>query len=300
MAAQQLGEQLQGSMTDMPVDDLRRWVEAAIPKSSVGVERVLDTVVEAGSRGIPIRVYRPVQDEALPVLVWFHSGGFAMGSPELGDDICRRLANEVECIIVSIDYRLAPEHPYPAALEDGLAVYNWVQAAPELLGPTLDRIGVAGESAGGNLAMALALKCRDCGLRLPDCQVSIYGTAEMRISNPEYGDLPFLTNDDIRWFWHAYLAEGSSSSDPYVSPAAAPDLSGLSPLLVLTAEHDPTRDATEEFARRVEAAGGEVELRRYLGVQHGFLGMAAYLAPAREALRDCTAFLQQHLQRASR
>lgn len=299
LLAEQMHQGLGGaSLTDLDLAQMRALVEQiASAPPEVTVHSVEDRIVDGPDVTIPIRIYRPDDAPDLPALVWLHGGGFALGSLETGDDICRRLCSAAGIVVINVDYRLSPEHPYPAALDDCMAVYAWARAEKRA-GDGIDgaRVAVAGDSAGGNLAMAMSLRCRDESLPLPSCQVSIYGTAEMVISNPELGDLPFLANEDVEWFWSAYLPEPECADHPYVSPARASVLSDLSPLLVVTAEHDPTRDASEDYARRVLEAGVEVEIRRYPLMYHGFFGRPGMFAEAAQAHRDVVEFLSRHLE----
>lgn len=288
-------ESFGGSMTALPIEQLRAATEAMIPTSPVAVGRVVDTTVQSGERDVPVRLYWPTGDSPpRGVLLWLHGGGFALGGLALGDDLGRRFCEALQLVVVNVDYAVAPEHPFPAALEDVTAVYQWLRSAPDVLaGCDSTRVGVGGESAGGNLAMVLSLRCRDEGLVPPVCQLSVYGTAECVISNPELGDLPFLTVEDVEWFWAAYTDQ---RDHPYVSPARAASLQGLPPLLMVTAEHDPTRDASESYARRMSAEGGRARVTRLPGVHHGFFGMLDVLEESRQAFDEAVGFIRASIQ----
>lgn len=262
--------------------------------SPVAVTSVEDVTVQGPGGPIPVRVYRRDPGTPAPVLVWLHGGGFVLGSLTMGDDVCRRIASALGAVVVNVQYRLAPEHPYPAALDDSLNVYLWAHSRPEVLGPVTGRVAVGGDSAGGNLTLALAQKIRDDALPPLTCQLSVCGAAGEMVPNPEFGELPFLTSHDILWYWKQYLSDPALRNDPYVDPARATDLSGLPPLMVITAEYDASRDGTEQYARRVAAAGGQATVNRYPGTTHGFF-LARDTEPAQDARRDAVAFLKEHL-----
>lgn len=284
-----------GTMTSVPLAELRAMTDGMIPPSAIEVGRVIDANVPSPDREIPVRIYWPTaSDSPTGALLWLHGGGFALGGLALGDDLSRRLCEALQVVVVNVDYAVAPENPFPAALDDCSAVYEWIRSTPvELSGANTTQVAVAGDSAGGNLAMVLSLKCRDEGLPLPACQVSIYGTAECVVSNPGLGDLVFLTSEDAEWFWDNYTAE---RDNPYVAPLRAESVAGLPPLLVVTAEHDPTRDASERYAERVAAEGGVATANRYPGVHHGFFGLVDLLDESRAAFSHVVTFIAEYLE----
>lgn len=292
--ADALAAAVPGGLTALPLAAMRQAADQ-LPASPVTVARVTETTVPGPGGPVPVRVYRRNPAGPAPALLWLHGGGFVLGSLAMGDDLCRRLANATGAVVVNVAYRLAPEHPYPSALEDCAAVYRWAHRRPDALGPVTGLVAAGGDSAGGNLAMALALRARDDGLPPMACQLSVYGTADMVVTNPELGDVPFLTAGDCHWFWDRYVPDPARRADPHVNPARAASLQGLPPLLAITAEHDPTRDGTEEYARRVAAAGGHAIIRRYPGMAHGFFLMPD-LEQARAAFTDATAFLTEYLR----
>jgi acetyl esterase len=283
-----------GGLTSLPVEAMRQSVELTAVPSPFEVARVEDATVEGPGGAIPVRIYHRDPGTPSPVLIWLHGGGFVLGTLTIGDDICRRIASALGAVVVNVQYRLAPEDPYPAGLDDCQSVYQWAHSRPAELGPVTGRVAVGGDSAGGNLTMALAQKARDGSLAPMTCQLSVYGTADTVVTNPELGDVPFLTSEACHWFWNHYLPDPALRDDPYVNPARAADLSGLAPLMAITAEHDPTRDGTEAYARRVAAAGGQVIAKRYPGMAHGFFSMQD-LQVARDALADAVSFLRDHL-----
>ena len=226
--------------------------------------------------GVPVRVYQPDAPEALrPLIVYLHGGGWVMGDLEMHDPTCRTLANAAGAVVVNVAYRLAPEHPYPAACDDALEATVWAveRASTWRADPTLTF--VAGTSAGANLAAAVALRWRDeqRGPALAG-QVLIYPVLDSRMDTPSYrenGSGFFLTADQMRFYWEAYVHDDVDRRHPFASPSRAADLADLAPAVVVTAEHDPLRDEGEDYARRLNEFGGLIELIRVPGQIHGFL-----------------------------
>lgn len=256
----------------------------------------VDNLAAGGPAGpIPIRVYTPEREGALPVLVYFHGGGWVLGDLESHDAVCRGLANAANCLVVSVDYRLAPEHKFPAAAEDAYAATQWVAENAAGLGGDPDRIAVAGDSAGGNLAAVVALMARDRGGPALVYQLLIYPVTDPALDTPSCHDNAqgyFLTLDSMRWFWNHYLRSEADRENPYAAPLRAQDMRGLPPALVITAEFDPLRDQGEAYAARLSAAGVPAELRRYDGMIHGFFSMGAVVDQAGVAMNDIGAKLQ--------
>jgi len=244
-----------------------------------------------GPRGeIPVRIYTPEGRAPFPVLVYFHGGGWVIGNLDTHDPLCRHLANAAGCVVVSVDYRLAPEHPYPAAAEDAYAATRWTAANAVALGTDAARLAVGGDSAGGNLAAVVALMARDRGGPPLVFQLLVYPVTDTPASDhPSYrenADGYFLTRDMMHWFWSHYCGRDVDVADAYLCPLRARDLGRVAPALVITAEFDPLRDEGEAYAGRLREAGVPVRLRRYPGMIHGFFGMGALLTKAREATRD--------------
>jgi acetyl esterase len=222
--------------------------------------------------------------------VYLHGGGWVVGSIESHDPVCRRLAARTPCVVVSVDYRLAPEHPFPAGLEDAWAATEWVAAHAAELGA--DRVAVGGDSAGGNLAAVVALRARDRGLPLA-LQVLIYPVIDADLDSPgyrEHGEGVNLTRAKMAWYWERYLA-GADGFAPEASPLRAADLAGVAPALVQTAEHDPLVHEGEAYAHALEAAGVPVALTRYDGQIHGFVRLAALCPRAFDAFAEIQAAL---------
>jgi acetyl esterase len=251
------------------------------------VAHVHDRRVPGPAGEIPVRLYRPRSGEALPLLVFLHGGGFVVCDLDTHDPICRLLANAVDCAVLSVDYRLAPEAKFPAAPEDCYAATCWAAAHAGELGADPSRIAVAGDSAGGNLAAVVAQLARDRSGPTLAHQLLIYPVTHHAFDTASYRENAegyFLTRGMMEWFWNHYLEKPEHGQDPLASPLVAKDVSGVAPATVITAEFDPLRDEGEAYAERLRRAGVPVELQRYDGMFHGFFAMTEMLDPAREAV----------------
>jgi acetyl esterase len=260
------------------------------------VARIEDLEIPGPAGAIPARLYVPAADGTPPVVVYYHGGGWVLGGIDSHDGTCRALANASGAAVVSVDYRLAPEHPFPAAVEDAWAALEWVAANAAEIGGDPSRLAVAGDSAGGNLAAVVAIQARDTGAPALRGQLLVYPVTDATMSHPsieENASGYFLTKADMEWFFGHYAPE--RPDDWRLSPLAAADLSGLAPALVLTAEYDPLRDEGEAYARRLDDAGVPVELIRKDGLIHGFFGMAADVDEARDAMDRSGAALRAWL-----
>jgi len=275
---------------EQPVEDTRRVTaqrRMALPPGPQVRESDHQVPVEGAS--ILGRLYVPPQatgtstnaDAPLPVLVWFHGGGFAIGSvAESGAD-CRHLAVGAGCAVFSVEYRLAPEHQYPTALQDAVAAIRWLRAHAEELGLDASRVAVGGDSAGGALATCASLWLRDHGARVPCFQALIYPITDLSsLDTPSYlenAEGKYLTRASMQWFRSQYVPDASKHAEAYVSPLRAESLRGLPAALVITAEYDPLRDEAEAYAARLREAGVPVKLERYAGMIHGFFSMHDHL-----------------------
>ena len=243
---------------------------------------------------IPLRLYANDHDGLRPALVYFHGGGFVFGNLDTHDAVCRALAKESGAVVIAVDYRLAPEHKFPAAVDDSFAATVWIAANAERLGIDAKRIAVGGDSAGGNLATVVAMRCRDAGGPKLAAQVLIYPVADVSTfeteSHRELGEGYFLTRAAMEWFTGHYLASAEHKRHPEASPLLAPNLSGLPPALVITAEFDPLRDEGEAYAKRLQQAGVPVTVTRYPGMIHGFVSMLGVLSGGRQAIREAAQF----------
>jgi acetyl esterase len=257
------------------------------------VAQVEDRTVPGPHGDIPVRIYRPVDVTGLPVLVWLHGGGWTIGSVECHDPITRAIANAAECVVLSVDYRLAPEHPFPAPLDDCWAALQWVAANASDFGGDPDRIAVGGDSAGGNLSAVCALLARDAGAPQLALQLLVYPVTDGARDTESYttnGTGYLLERSQMDWFYDCYLRDGVDSSDWRVSPLRVPSLEGVAPALVITAEFDPLRDEGEAYAKRLADAGVPVTLARYDGMIHAFFGLTATFDDAHDALaQSCDA-----------
>ena len=236
---------------------------------------------------IPVRVYTPEGRVPQPILVYFHGGGFVIGSLDSHDPICRVLASRIPAIVVAVDYRLAPEHPFPAAAEDAYAATCWVAAHARDFGGDAGRIAVAGDSAGGNLSAVVSLLARDRGGPSLAHQLLIYPVTDFSFETRSHIDNAegyFLTRPLMEWFLGQYFSGPTPRSDPRFAVLRAPDLRGLPPATVVTAEFDPLRDEGESYAARLRAAGVPAELTRTDGMFHGFFGMPAVFPQAETAI----------------
>lgn len=242
---------------------------------------------------IPLRVYVPRDpaSEALPLLVYIHGGGYVIGSRDSHDVPCRHLALGGDCIVVSVDYRMAPEHPYPQPVDDCWAAVNWIADNAATLGACPDRIAIGGDSAGGNLATVMCLKAREAGTPSFVYQLLIYpGTDKSRsqASHTELAQGYRLTRPLLDWFMgHYFSGDAVRADDPYASPLQAEDLSGLPPALVISAGYDPLRDEDIAYHEKLRAHGTPSVHLHYPGMIHGFINMTAALDVARECLAEC-------------
>jgi acetyl esterase len=259
--------------------------------ASEPVAEVSDFVLTGPAGPIAARMYRPYTHRPLPVLAYFFGGGWVLGSLETGDPVCRRLANAADCAVVSIAYRRAPEHPFPAAVEDCYAAACWLAENGDGQG-----LAVGGASSGGNLAAAVAMLARDRDGPSLAFQLLVYPPVDHRAATPsrrEPVERPFFGPEDLAWCWSHYLADPPDGESPSASPLRANDLGGLPPALVITAEVDPLRDEGELYAARLRSAGVPAELVRFDGVMHGFFSLADELDAAVEAQELAAAALRQ-------
>jgi acetyl esterase len=244
---------------------------------------------------IPVRFYTPSGSGPFPILVFFHGGGWVIGNRETHDATSRALTNAAGCIVASIDYRLAPEHKFPAAMEDSYAATRWIADHATSIGADPARIAVGGDSAGGNLAATVSLAARERGGPPLVFQLLIYPVTDHAYDTPSYkenADGYFLTRDAMVWFWNHYLDREADGRNPLASPLRASDLRSLPPAFVMTAEYDPLRDEGEMYAKRLRDAGVPVTLTRYDGTIHGFFIMGNALSVARRGMQDAAAALR--------
>jgi acetyl esterase len=260
----------------------------------IPVGPVRDLTVDGAVGPLRARWYSPrAGGPTRPLVVFFHGGGWVVGDLDTHDQPCRLLARYADVNVLSVDYRLAPEHPFPAAAEDAVASFAWAVAHAAELGADASRVAVAGDSAGGNLAAVVAQVTRDAGVTQPVAQLLLYPGADGSVSRPSkalFAEGFFLTRKQMDWYWDTYRAD-APSTDQRLSPLLNPDLSGLAPAVLTTAAFDPLRDEGEAYADALRAAGSTVVLRRAPGLVHGYFSMTGISrASLDESLAVCGAF----------
>ena len=280
-------------LTELPIAagrEMFRAMQAGAPE--IEVVRVTD--VTAGT--VPVRIYRPTGDGPFPVVMMFHGGGWVIGDLDTADCQSREVCRGVEALVISVDYRLAPEHPFPAAAEDCYAATLWAasNAGDHDGNPAL--LALAGDSAGGNLAAVVAQMLRDRGGPGVVFQLLVYpvtdGVHFDRASYRDNAEGYLLTAESMRWFWDHYVPTAQDRHNPYASPLLATDLSALPPALVMTAQFDPLRDDGEDYARALAAAGVDARFIRYDGFIHGFFAHTRTVDATREAMSAACAALR--------
>ena len=289
-------------MTSLPVDVLRKYVRessTAYPRLDVPLASVVDRTIPGPGGALPVRVYMPVGVGPFPLVVYFHGGGWVVGDLDTQDMICRGLCHGASALVVSVDYRLAPEHKFPAAVDDAWTATCWAAAHAAELGGDAARLSVAGDSAGANLSAAVALRTRDeNGPRLR-AQILIYGSCNYPSirtpSTEEFAAGPIITEAAIDYFWKQYLVDPAVDQDhPWASPARAASHRNLAPAFIATAEMDPSRDDGERYAEILARAGVPTESRRYPGMPHGFVSWVGLVDQAQQCIDHACAFLARH------
>ncbi len=252
-----------------------------------GEPPALASVVDRDADGVPVRIYRPTDEPNLPVVVYFHGGGWTIGSVDQFDCVFRQVAVASGAIVVAPEYRLAPEHPFPAGLEDCWHTLRWAARNAASYGGDGSRIAVMGDSAGGNLSAVCAIQARDAGGPELALQVLVYPVADCDFTTRSYrenGEGYLLTEEQMRWFFSCYTRADADPTDWRIAPLRARDLRGVAPACVLTAGYDPLCDEGEAYARRLQDAGVAVQKHRYDGMIHGFFGLSGALDASRDAV----------------
>ena len=286
-------------LSTLPPEILRKAFRELAVRDAEAVElaSIEDRTIPGPAGAIPVRIYTPERGaRPLPLLVYFHGGGFVLCDLDTHDPTCRALAKRAGCVVVSVDYRLAPEARFPAAPEDCHAAARWAVANAASLGADPRRVAVAGDSAGGNLAAVVSILARERGGPALVHQLLIYPVTDWSFdtaSHRENAEGYLLTGDMMSWFRGHYFAKPEDATDPLAAPLRAPDLRGLPPATVLTAEFDPLRDEGEAYAARLRGAGVPTTLTRYDGMFHGFFGMTARIDRARDAVDEAARALRQ-------
>jgi len=253
------------------------------------VGKVDHKIIQGPGGQLLMRVYTPQGSGPFPVLVYFHGGGWVIATLDTYDASCRALTNAAKCIVVSVAYRQAPEHKFPAAVDDAYAAYQWVLGNAATIGGDPNRVAVGGESAGGNLAAVTSIKARNNGIKLPIYQMLVYPVTDFTSTTPslvENANAMPLSTAGLKWFGNYYLNSPADQTNPDASPLLADSLKGLPPAFIVTADIDPLRDQGEAYKGRLLEAGISVVGARYTGVTHEFFGMAGAVDTAKQAVSD--------------
>lgn len=263
------------------------------------VHDVVDRMIVGPQGDIPVRVYSPSDAPELPLVVWFHGGGWVTGNLDTHDQVCRLLCDDVGAIVMSVDYRLAPEAKFPSAVDDCIAAYEWALAHASELGADGHRIAIAGDSAGGNLAAVVALLARERGLQQPNLQLLVYPVTDYELESAsmiENATGYFLELESMRWFYNHYARTDDDFADWRFSPMRADAVTNLAPAVVITAEFDPLRDQGEAYGTRLREAGVPCEIVRADGLIHGFFGMHDFMPPGKTPWDTAVAALRAALE----
>ena len=284
-------------MEQIPIEEGRKLAEQWVVPSSIQLESISDIKISTADAEIPLRIYVPKVTKPLPVYITFHGGGWVYGSLNTHDPFCREIAEQAGVIVVSVDYRLAPEHKYPAALNDCYGAVNWVKTHIHARGGDPNRLGIGGVSAGGNLAAAVVLKAKE--ELYPNFQAQVLNVPVLQYnfdtpSYQKYAEGYFLTKKLMMWFWDQYLDKKTDGQVPMASPLNAPDLSGLPPTLLVLAEFDPLYDEGFAYGGKLKAANVPVTMLSYPTI-HGFTGLSHHLDLGKKATSDMAEFLKTNL-----
>jgi acetyl esterase len=277
----------------------RKRIDAAMemaPKFDVPLKSIEDRTI-ATDPPLKVRVYTPNVSGTPPLLVYYHGGGFVIGDLNIADRLCRAIAHQVGCVLVSVDYRLAPEHPFPVPIDDSWRALLWCRAHAAALGADPSRIAIGGDSAGGNITAALALRARDADIPLR-AQAMLYPCPDYPDpklpSFQQFGEGPLMTLDDALWYWEQFLPNRAADAHkPDAAPLRASNHKGLAPALVTTGECDPARDPGEQYAETLRAAGNQLFFRRYEGLPHGFYSYVGILPVVEEPMHDLAHWLRE-------
>lgn len=264
-------------------------------ESGPSVSKISDYLIPSANGDIPTRIYTPEGEGPFPILVWFHSGGWVLGNLNTTESECRNLTNLAECVVVSVDYRLAPESKFPAAVEDCYIATKWVSDHPALFNADVQRMAVGGASSGGNLAAVVALMSRDRNGPKLLHQLLVVPVTDYDFNTESYiqNEVGYgLTREAMAWYWKQYLNSEADSHNSYAVPIREKDLSGLPDATIITAEFDPLRDEAEAYAKRLEESGTKTTCTRYEGMIHGFFGMSESINKTKDAMNQAATELK--------
>jgi acetyl esterase len=286
-----------------PLPELRQQLRTMVTlmdEPAPALARIEDVEIPGPAGPLPARVYDAAGRGAppRPVVAYFHGGGWVQGDLETHHGLCARLAQRAGVIVVAVDYRLAPEHPFPAAVDDGLAAYRWLRAHAAQIGGDPARVAVAGDSAGGNLSAVVSQQAPRAGVPVPACQVLIYPALDFSFdtaSHRELADGHVIPRERIVWYTEQYVPKGADPADPRLSPLRAGDLRGQPPTLVISAGFDPLRDEAHAYAERLHAAGVEVVDREYPGQIHAFVSLTKVIPQGLACTCEVAEYLKARL-----
>jgi len=315
MRASELDPELRTVVDEIEAVGLPRWSDLSVSAarrledtvfsddSGPTVADIMDVAFDGPHGEVPIRVYRPARAvqgvDSTPTLVYFHGGGWTLGTLDSIDGLCRRLAIRADAVVISVDYRLAPEHPFPTAVDEAMAATEWAAEVTPSFGGDPNRLGVAGTSAGGALAFAAVLGAREFDGPEIGGATLLYPIAGDDFETESYrqnADGPLLTRADMRWFFEQYLRSPADAYNPFAVPLRATDLGGLPPTTVVTAGFDPLRDDGVALAERLRRDGTEVTHRHYPAMAHGFLSLTDRVSTAEKALSTVVDDIDGRLQ----
>lgn len=273
-----------------------RAVNVALPAMPEPVGKIEHFLIPTRDGEVLARAYYPSDETNLPVIVYFHGGGWVIANLDVYESSCRALCNAAEAIVVSVNYRQSPEAKFPAAINDAYDATQWLIENAAQFGGDPSRVAIAGESAGGNLATVTCLQAKDQGGRMPVAQLLVYPVTDTSMSQPSYAEnqdtIP-LHSSMMPWFMKYYLENEADKTHKYVAPLMAEDLSGMPPAIVITAEFDPLRDEGEQYAKKLADAGVSVKFQRFDGVVHEFFGLAGAVSKAADAVKFAAEGLQE-------
>ena len=265
-----------------------RAMNVAMPAMPEPVEKIEHLLIPTRDGEVLARIYYPNTDKNLPVLVYFHGGGWVIANLDVYESSCRALCNAAEAIVVSVNYRMSPEAKFPAAVNDAYDATQWIIQNAANIGGDPNHVAIAGESAGGNLATVTCLQAIDKGGRMPIAQLLVYPVTDTSMSQASYAEnqdtIPLHTSM-MPWFWNYYLENEADKSNKYVAPLTADNFSGMPPTILITAEFDPLRDEGEQYAQKLAAGGVSVKSERFDGVVHEFFGLAGAVSKASDAVK---------------